>query len=602
MLKKSTPDVDSTTWDLSIFAKNDNDPVLKKDTELLKRAYAMFVKKWEPRSDYLTKPKVLTQALDEYEKLMRKDAGKEGMYFWMRSQQDSLNPTVKARNNQITETLTHLGNSIQFFEMRIARISKPIQKKMLSHKSLLPYKHFLEGLFSQAKYQLSEPEEKIMNLKSRSAYTNWKNMLEEFLFSEERIVLLEKGKKKKQLFSDIVNLSSNRKKRVRDTAAKAFNNILADNVRIAEHEFNAILLDKKINDELRGYTRPDASRYIADDISPKTVDTLARVVTNDFKTARSYYKLKAQLFKKTTLDYHERNVEYGTLTTKYPYKKSVELVQKIFTQVDPTFGDIFNDLITSRRIDVFPKKGRSDGAFCIYTISTPSFVLLNHTNSLRDVMTIAHECGHALNGELMRLRENALNYGGSMATAEVASIFMEGFVFDELVANATDEEKLALMMQKLNDEISSIHRQIAGHNFQLEVHAEFRKQGYLPHTEIGRIFAKHMKSYMGPAVSQDKGSENWWVYWSHFRRYFYNFQYADGLLIAKYLQHKLKEDSTYITQIKEFLSIGSSMSFEDIFKSIGIDVTKKTFWEEGLNETSELLAETKALAKKLKKI
>ena len=217
-------------------------------------------------------------------------------------------------------------------------------------------------------------------------------------------------------------------------------------------------------------------------------------------------------------------------------------------------------------------------------------------------MTIAHECGHALNGELMRLRENALNYGGSMATAEVASIFMEGFVFDELVANATDEEKLALMMQKLNDEISSIHRQIAGHNFQLEVHAEFRKQGYLPHTEIGRIFAKHMKSYMGPAVSQDKGSENWWVYWSHFRRYFYNFQYADGLLIAKYLQHKLKEDSTYITQIKEFLSIGSSMSFEDIFKSIGIDVTKKTFWEEGLNETSELLAETKALAKKLKKI
>ena len=600
--KHTTLNTSNTNWDLSFLGKNDKDPAFKKDTAALKRTYAAFAKKWEPRSDYLKKPKVLKQALDEHETLVRKDVGREGMYLWFRTQLDSLNPSIKARNNQFTEMLTHLGNDIQFFEMRIANIPKNTQKTMLASKELSDYTYFLEKLFSNAKHQLSEPEEKIMNLKSQGSYTSWKRMLDEFLATEEPVVLLENGKKGKQTFSDIMSLIHSKKKHVRADAVKVLNEILLKHRPVAEQEFNAILLDKKINDELRGYKRPDSSRYVVDNISPKTVDTLAEVVTNDYTTVKQYYKLKAQLLDLKQLAYHERNVEYGSIITKYPYAKAVKLVFNVFHNVDPEFGTIFKDIVEQGRIDVFSKKGRRDGAFCVYTKTLPAHVFLNHTNNLRDVIVIAHECGHAINGELMKKRENALNYGGSFATAEVASTFMEGFVFDELVARADDETKLTLMMQKLNDEVSTIHRQIAGHNFQLEVHKTFREQGYLPHTEIGRIFSKHMKAYMGPAVSQDKGSENWWIYWSHFRRYFYNFQYADGLLVAKHLQRRLKDDPAYIKQVKEFLSIGESMSFEDTFKSIGADVTKKAFWEEGLKETSDLLKETKKLAKKIGKI
>ena len=97
------------------------------------------------------------------------------------------------------------------------------------------------------------------------------------------------------------------------------------------------------------------------------------------------------------------------------------------------------------RVDVFPKKGKSGGAFCATdTLTTPTYILLNHTNKLHDVLTLAHESGHGLNNEFMRAKRNALSFGTTLATAEVASTFMEDFVLERLAKNATEEDRLSL--------------------------------------------------------------------------------------------------------------------------------------------------------------
>jgi len=179
---------------------------------------------------------------------------------------------------------------------------------------------------------------------------------------------------------------------------------------------------------------------------------------------------------------------------------------------------------------------------------------------------------------------------------------MEDFVLEELKKNANDELKLALSMMRLNDEVSTIFRQIALYNFELELHKNVREKGYLSKDEVGALFQKHMISYMGQHVEQSKGSENWWVYWSHIRNFFYVYSYAMGLLISKYLQSKVKEDPEFIKEVKKFLSAGLSESPKDIFAKLGIDITKKSFWEKGLSEIETLLIDTEKLAKRLGKI
>jgi len=179
---------------------------------------------------------------------------------------------------------------------------------------------------------------------------------------------------------------------------------------------------------------------------------------------------------------------------------------------------------------------------------------------------------------------------------------MEDFVTQELLKEANDETKLILLMEKLNAEISSVQRQMACYKFEQELHEEYRKSGHLSKTKIGEIFQKNMSAYMGDFVEQSPGSENWWVYWSHIRSFFYVYSYASGLLISKAMQSLVKKDPKNIEKVKEFLAAGSSESPKDIFMKLGIDITKKEFWEQGLQEIRDLLKETEELAKKLGKI
>jgi len=597
--------VKRTVWNLRpLFAGDTDARMAEKRMTVEQKSYA-FINVWKDRTDYLEDPLTLRQALDQYESWKRHYGtdGDEGYYFWLRTQQDQLDAKLKAKFNKIDDFSKKMENESQFFHLRIARIKPGAQKKFLRHETLSKYRHFLERIFAESHYHLSEPEEKILNLKSATSHTNWTKMTSGFLSKEERTVLTEKGKKKVMPFTEIIGLMNSKNKRVRSAAAQAFNDILQENVDIAEAELNSVLANKKIDDELRSSPRPDTLRHLADDIESEVVDTLIDSVAGRFEIASRYYALKAKLLKVGKLEYHERNVEYGIVAKNFPYQRSVNLVYAVMNKLDRKFGEIFAGFVTNGQIDAYPRKGKDSGAFCAHHLmSQPTYILLNHANKLHDVLTIAHELGHGINNELIKTKQHALDFGTPTSTAEVASTFMEDFVLEEIIHAADDELRLAIMMQKLNDDVSSIFRQVACYRFEQELHREFRARGYLSKKEIGGLFQKHMSAYMGKAVEQSAGSENWWVYWNHIRYFFYVYSYASGLLISKSLQNSVKRDPAFIVKVKEFLSAGLSESPKNIFSRLGIDISDRLFWDKGLDEVEKLLDDTELLAKRLGKI
>lgn len=595
--------IKTTDWDLTPLFSSDEDPQMGQQREKVKKANDLFVNKWKERNDYVSDPKILKEALDEYEKLLKQygTQGNEGYYFWLRSQIDEANPDIKAKNNKIDEFGINLHSEIQFFALRISKIDKEKQHIFLQDASLTPYKHFLEKLFTNSKHLLSESEEKILSRKSTVAYEQWVKMTSGFLSKEEREIE-QKDKTKKENFSTILSLLNNPDKKVRDTAAEAFNDILNKYKEIAEAEINAILTNKKIDDDLRGFSRPDESRHIQDDIETSVVDSLIESVSKKYEISQRFYRLKAKLFDVKQLAYHERNIDYGSLNKTYSFQEAVDLVYEVVQKLDQEFADILERFVQQGNIDVYPKKGKRNGAFCAYNLhSQPTYMLLNFAEKILDVTTLAHELGHGINDELMRDAQNALNFGTPTSTAEVASTFMEDFVLQKLMGEADEELKLSIMMYKLNADISTIFRQVACYQFEQELHKTHRGKGYLSYEEIGKIFQKHMKAYMGNAVSQDKGSENWWIYWNHIRTFFYVYSYASGLLISKSMQAAVKENPEFINKVKGFLSAGESESPKNIFKQLGVDITEKSFWDKGLGEVEKLLVETETLAKKLGK-
>ncbi len=564
-----------------------------------------FAGTWKDTAVYLTDPEVLAEALKQYEAWIRacKYGGAVGYYAWLQLQLNSEHQGNKALSAKLTEVSTAMYNQIQFFTLSLAKINESVQQQCLTHAALQPYQHFLARLFAEGKYQLSEKEEKILNLKSTTAYERWVELVAQQLSAKSAVVFTPEGVEEEKSFNEVMGMLGSKHEAVRESAAAQVHRMLRDFAPIAEAEINAVFHDKKVDDGLRGFVRADASRHIADDIETEVVDAMREAVSSNFDVSARFYQLKARLNGAETMKFHERSVPYGNIENNYSFEDAVRLVRDVFESLDPAFSATLDRFLDNGQIDVFPIKGKSGGAFCVYwTPEQPVFVLLNHTKTLGDVLTLAHEMGHAINDEYMRTKQHALHFETSTATAEVASTFMEDFVLQKLLENADDEQRLAILMKRLDDDIASIMRQVACYNFEEALHAAVREQGYVSKEAIGALFQEHMHAYMGDAVEQCDGSENWWVYWSHIRRFFYVYSYASGLLISKAMQQMVREDPANIEKVKVFLETGVSASPKDTFAAMGIDITDGAFWKQGLAEIATTLQEAEELALKLGKL
>ena len=145
--------------------------------------------------------------------------------------------------------------------------------------------------------------------------------------------------------------------------------------------------------------------------------------------------------------------------------------------------------------------------------------------------------------------------------------------------------------------MQTIFRQIACFNFETELHKAVRTKGEVAKEEIGTMLNRHMSSYLGPITKMDVMDGNFFVTWGHIRRFFYVYSYALGQLISKALYAEYKKDKRFIEKINKFLHAGGSDTPENIFRSIGIDVTKPDFWIRGLRSIEKDIEKLERLTK-----
>ncbi len=585
-----------TNWDFSPLFAGDDDPFIAECERGAILATKKFVEKWKERNDFLEQPKILKEALDEYGEWLSNHGANNRVfyYFHLRTELEQNNPELRARFNKTREVSIRLNNDIQFFTLRLAKIPSAKQQEFLQSPLLATYRQMLAKIFTEAKYLLGDEEEKIMNLQSETGYHNWVRLIES---------LIAKTSKDNHNFPELLATLSSTARADRDWAFRAVNKILAAQADVAEAEFNSVLGYKKINDELRGTGRPDELRLVSDNFDLQSADALLAAVTGNNPLAHRYYRLKAKALGRRSIKYYERTVPVGVNKQKYLFTEAVDLLRKVLSRLDSELLEIFETFLKNGQLDVFPKQGRADGAFCAHMRKAdPTYILLNHTDQLRDVLTLAHEVGHGLNNELIKKAQPEIYFDTPVSTAEVASTFIEDFVLEEIGRNAEDDQqKFALLMAKLDDDMSSIFRQIAAYRFEQEIHAAYRQEGYLAKEKIGKIFLSHMRSYLGPTVTFPAGTENWWIYWSHFRNYFYVYSYASGLLISKALQSITRHEPKKIAAVKEFLSAGTSATPAEIFAKLGLDINRPKIWQEGLKEIENSVAEAETLFEALKK-
>lgn len=565
-----------TNWNLGLLYKGHNDPQIEKDMKAIEKAYGTFERKYRGKTDYLKNKKKLLQALTDFEAIFLDTAVSKPLYYFQYHMDIHNDSASRAESTKLMSRLQKNENKIVFFELSLAKIPVAIQKKFLKSKKLSHYTYYLFNVFRRAKHDLSEPEEKVLGLKSIPAYVHWLTATEKILnkqtvpFTGKDISLAEADQK-------IHDLPLRERRELHTATMKVLEGVSE----IAESEINAIVTDKKINDELRGYKEPYDATVMGYQNDSMSVKALVSVVTKNFSISHRFYSLKAKLLKIPNLEYSDRAVGIGTNVKEIKFDEAVKILKEVFGNADPKYLKILNSFLDNGQVDVYPKVGKTGGAYCSGAVNMPTFVLLNYTNTMDQVMTFAHEMGHAIHTELSK-SQTPLYQHYTISTAEVASTFFESLVFDAVFEKLSKEEQIYALHNKINDDIQTIFRQIACFNFEVDLHKGIRAKGAMTKDEIGELMNKHMGDYLGPITKMQKIDGNMFVSWRHIRSFFYVYSYAFGQLISKALYAKYKEDKSYIVKINKFLSAGGSDTPENIFKSIGIDVTKPDFWENGL--------------------
>ncbi len=567
-----------TEWDLvSQYYTDERDPAIRADVDYAVKKYTSFAKRWR-NTAFTSNPRVLAKALHEYEQLNDPRITKPKRYFHLRLEKNSQDAQAEKQLALLRRELREASDRIIFFSIELGKIDKTTKKQLLKAPELQPYSYYLQNIFRSSQYDLTEAEEKIIRLKATAATTLWQQLTEKLL-STETITWKKKTLTLAEGLESVESTAAVDKAKLWDTLITRIDTLGT----VAEHEFNAIIADEHQESALRGYKKPYSATALAYEHSEDSIESLVAGVSNrGFALSRKFYKLKAAYHGVEKLHYVQKYDAIGT-PPAIPFKDAVEICRDVFHSVNPEYRALFDHMLTTGGIDVYPKAGKSGGAFMSSSTGHPINVLLNHTDTVRSLETLAHEMGHAIHADRATRAQRPFYDGFSTATAETASTLFENLVFDALYESVPKESKLALLHKKITSDIASIQRQIAFFNCELEIHTTIAREGAMTHQELKDCMARHLRSYLGASVDVRPIDGASYVFIPHLRYGFYVYTYAFGQLASRLMADEFKHDRSYAKKIEIFLSAGQSDTVENIFKKIGLDVRNETTFVHALD-------------------
>jgi len=522
------------------------------------------------------------KALDKYIDLNEK-LSRVMTYIYLQFATDTTKGNLLSKYETIT---TKIEEKLLFFELEFTKLSEEKQFQFINHSGV--NRLYLETLKKEAKHKLSENEEKILMKKDLTSSSAFSRLFDETI---SNIQFFWEGKfvGEEEILSKLH--SSNRD--IRKRAQISLTNGLKEKQKLFAFIYNQIKKDWQIECELRKYSTAEEPRHISNKASQKSVDSLINATNESFEIVAEYYKIKKELLGYDTLYDYDRYAPLKGIDKKVTFEEAKELVLNCFKNFSPIFYEIALKAFNEKWIDVYPKDCKRGGAFSHgATPKAHPYVMLNYTNQLRDVFTLAHELGHAIHQYLAK-EVGYLNQHTPLTTAETASIFAEMLLFEDMKNRLNKEELLSLYASKLEDMFATLYRQIVFTNFERKVH----NSDELTAKEFSNIWKEENRKMFKDSVVLTENYSLWWSYIPHFIHspfYCYSYSYAQLLVVSLYSLYKSGFEN-FEDRYIEFLKSGGSIAPKEQIAMFGKNIDDENFWKEGINQIKIMLNEFKKL-------
>jgi oligoendopeptidase F len=503
------------------------------------------------------------------------------------------NPAWSRFESDLRTRTSQIAAMSLFFTLEINQLEDgELEAAMQAHPAAQRWRPWLRRVRAGRPHELSAELERLL-IDKAPAVANWARLTDDTLAG-----LSARIDGETLTLAETLNRMSDPDPRRRKAAAQVLSKALNERTSTLALSLNTLAFEKQVEDRWRKFATPAAGRHLANEVDADAVAALEAAVVDGYASvSHRYYRLKARVMGRKVLDHWDRNCPLDEAAPRvFSWDQARSIVLESFTALAPSFAKTAETFFNKPWIDARPRPGKQSGAYSHpVTANQHPYVFMNYMGERRDVLTLAHELGHAVH-QTMCQPMGTLLADTPLTLAETASIFGEGLVFEKLLAEASPAERRGLLAGKIEDGINTVVRQIAFHRFETRFH-DARLKGELSADAIGDLWMEIMAESLGPAIRLGKGYAPYWAYITHFvHAPFYVYAYAFGDLLVRGLMEKRREDpAAFVPAYEKLLAAGGAVTYVEALAAFGLNPREKAFWAAGMKQLERLVDEFEAL-------
>ena len=485
---------------------------------------------------------------------------------------------------ELENEATRLTGSRVKFQQWLASL-KNLDHLTKSSPLLRDHNFILSELQEKSIYLLSEAEEIIFSKLKQTGSSAW-TRLQQKLTSTLMVEVEIEGELKTLPLPEVRNLAFRKEPQVR---RKGYEAELEAYQRIEEPvaaALNGIKGEVLIISEKRGFNHPLDEVLLNSRMERKTLEIMLEAIVDFLPCFHEFYKTKAQLLgHKKGLPYYDLFAPMGKVTLEFSLDEAQAYIIDNISKFSPDMANLYKKAFSENWIDSEPRKGKRGGAFCanLHSIGE-SRILSNFTGSFTDMITLAHELGHAYHGHCLN-EESILNASYPMPLAETASIFSETVITNAALEETGSEEAFAILEGRISHAGQVIVDIYSRYIFETKLF-ESRKKASLSVEELKTLMSQAQKEAYGDALDHRFLHPYAWLNKPHYYmagNNYYNFPYAFGLLFGLGIYALYQErGASFLEDYKKLLAATGKNKIKEVATMAGIDLNSRSFWDQSL--------------------
>ena len=508
--------------------------------------------------------------------------------------EDTQSQEVLVFLGRMEQLATDVQNRLLFFELWWKGLDEGSAQRLLSESG--DYAYYLETLRRFKPHTLSEPEERIINLKDVNGVDALVNLYP-VITNRFTFELEVDGERKEMNRAELSTYFRDPSPPVRAAAYQELYDVYSSHSTVLGQIYNHRLRDwANENVKLRGFGAPIAVRNLANDIPDDVVETLLDVCRRNMGLFHRYFRFKASRLGTDSLLRYDVYAPIGAAEKAYPYPEAADMVLESLADFSSDLGEHARRVFAEHHLDSEIRAGKRGGAFCAGILPgvTP-WVLVNYVGKLTDVTTLAHELGHAVHA-MMAKAHSIFTFHAALPMAETASVFSEMLLTDRLLREEQDPQvRCQLLGTVLDDAYATVARQAYFVLFEREAHREAVEGVTVD--QICALYLENLTDQFGDAVDVSDDFRWEWAAIPHlYHTPFYCYAYSFGhlMVLALYQQYH-EEGEGFVPGFLRILAHGGSQSPEEIIREAGFDVRSADFWQGGFDVLAGFLSELEGL-------